>query len=56
MVRHPRIFQRTATTILIIFMGIMGFAVFQAYLRPSGFAGITMAQIQKLRLEKNHQD
>lgn len=44
-----RWFQRTATAIMVIFIGLMVLVVLVAYSRRSGNTGLDMAKIQKLR-------
>ncbi len=53
-----RLFQKVATGILVVFMGIMVFVTVVAHLRPSGSTRQDMAQAQFLRkeaLERDHQ-
>ncbi len=50
-----RIFQKIASGILFLFLGILFAATALAYLRPSGFTGLDMSQIQKIRLEVKQQ-
>lgn len=44
-----RWFQKTATAILCIFMGLMLLVVLVAYTRRSGSTGLDMAKIHHLR-------
>ena len=46
-----RLFQKTATGILIVFMGILVFVTIIAYSRPSGSTRQDMAKIQLERKE-----
>lgn len=46
-----KIFQKVATSILILFFSIMAFVTYAAYLRPSGSTGVDAAKIQKIRYE-----
>jgi hypothetical protein len=49
-----KIFQKAATGILIIFMGLMAFVCFVAYARPSGSTRQDMAKAQFVRYQAAH--
>lgn len=49
--KNPRIFQHTTMAILVVFIGIMVIVTFVAYNRRSGYTGMDMGQIQKVRYE-----
>jgi lipopolysaccharide export LptBFGC system permease protein LptF len=49
---RARLFQKTATALLIIFMGLMGLVVIAAYSRHSGSTRQDMATAHLVRQEK----
>lgn len=50
-VKKLRLFQKTATAVLLLFFGIMIMVTLVAYARPSGSTGLDMSKVHKLRLE-----
>lgn len=49
-----RWFQKVATGVLILFMGIIGVVIAVAFSRPSGSTGMDMAKVQQIRYEANN--
>lgn len=49
-IEQYKIFQKIATAIFILFCGVMIVVTIAAYSRPSGGTGLTMVQVQKVRL------
>lgn len=45
-----RVFQKAATAVLFLFLGIMAYVIGVSYSRSSGSTGLDMSKIQQLRL------
>ncbi len=50
--QRMRLFQKVATGVLFLFLGIMLFVTVTVYSRQSGVTGMDMSQVQKLRAGK----
>ena len=44
-------FQLTLVGMFLMFLGILSFVTFVAYRRDSGYAGVDMMKVQKIRQE-----
>lgn len=53
--QRKRLFQKAATGVLLLFLGIMVVVTFTAHFRKSGVTGLDMAKVQKLRDAANGQ-
>ncbi len=49
--KQRKVFQMIAASIFIFFMAMFAFVVVKAYSRKSGFAGMDMSKVQKIRQE-----
>lgn len=55
MVHEYRLFQKSLVLIFLIFIGVIIFALYYAHTKKSGVTGLSMSNIQEMRVnsEKN---
>lgn len=51
--QQSKIFQKIVVLIFLLFIGILIYALIYAHTKKSGVTGLTMADIQKMRMEGN---